>query len=299
MLMLIGILGPAGETPQDAWFASVALGLSLALITGGLVASTFHLEHPERAWRAFSQWRSSWLSREGVSACATYPPAGAFGIIWIFFGTNNEIWIIFGVIAALGAAATVFCTSMIYRSLKTIDQWHNRYVVPVFLALALATGATCLNLVVRIFGAQGGWIDAIALVSLAVAGALKVQYWRFVDDNKGLSTPETATGLGTFGEVRLLDSPHTEDNYLMREMGFRIARKHGEKLRHLTLILGFVIPFCLIAFAVVGDGPLATISVLFAAISLGAGVLIERWLFFAEARHTVTLYYGYDGDGIP
>ena len=26
-------------------------------------------------------------------------------------------------------------------------------------------------------------------------------------------------------------SPHDNDNYLLREMGFRIARKHADKLR--------------------------------------------------------------------
>ena len=29
-----------------------------------------------------------------------------------------------------------------------------------------------------------------------------------------------------------------------------------------------------------------------AALSVGLGILIERWLFFAEAVHVVTLYYG-------
>jgi DMSO reductase anchor subunit len=29
-----------------------------------------------------------------------------------------------------------------------------------------------------------------------------------------------------------------------------------------------------------------------AAVSAFAGVLTERWLFFAEAKHVVTLYYG-------
>ena len=37
--------------------------------------------------------------------------------------------------------------------------------------------------------------------------------------------------------------------------------------------------------------PRAVLAVLAAASAL-LGVLIERWLFFAEARHTVTLYYG-------
>jgi DMSO reductase anchor subunit len=29
-----------------------------------------------------------------------------------------------------------------------------------------------------------------------------------------------------------------------------------------------------------------------AAVAQFAGMLVERWLFFAEAKHTVTLYYG-------
>jgi DMSO reductase anchor subunit len=31
---------------------------------------------------------------------------------------------------------------------------------------------------------------------------------------------------------------------------------------------------------------------LFATVSQFAGMLVERWLFFAEAKHTVALYYG-------
>ncbi len=38
--------------------------------------------------------------------------------------------------------------------------------------------------------------------------------------------------------------------------------------------------------------PLAAITATLAAVSATAGVLVERWLFFAEAKHVVTLYYG-------
>ncbi|MGB2893464.1 MAG: DmsC/YnfH family molybdoenzyme membrane anchor subunit, partial [Albidovulum sp.] len=43
-------------------------GLGYLLATAGLLASTFHLGRPERAMRAFSQWRTSWLSREAWAA---------------------------------------------------------------------------------------------------------------------------------------------------------------------------------------------------------------------------------------
>jgi DMSO reductase anchor subunit len=61
LLALLGILAPLGLVPADAGFGALALGLALVLITAGLLASSLHLGHPERAWRAFSQWRSSWL----------------------------------------------------------------------------------------------------------------------------------------------------------------------------------------------------------------------------------------------
>ena len=86
LLALLGILAPLDVVPEDRTFGFIALALALAAITGGLLASLFHLGHRERAWRALSQWRSSWLSREGVAAIATYVPAGAFGILWIFLG---------------------------------------------------------------------------------------------------------------------------------------------------------------------------------------------------------------------
>ena len=40
------------------------------------------------------------------------------------------------------------------------------------------------------------------------------------------------------------------------------------------------------------DGPAAIASAALAVASGALGVLVERWLFFAEAQHVVTLYYG-------
>jgi DMSO reductase anchor subunit len=118
-----------------------------------------------------------------------------------------------------------------------------------------------------------------------VAAALKLGYWRFIDRSRGAGTAESATGLGRFGRVRLLDPPHTEENYLLKEMGYRIARRHAAKLRAIAALLGFVLPLGLVLAA-------PRLLGLVAALSASAGVLVERWLFFAEAKHAVTLYYG-------
>jgi len=57
----------------------ISLVMALVLVTIGLLSSLGHLGKPQRAWRAFSQWRSSWLSREGVASVLTFVPAVLVG----------------------------------------------------------------------------------------------------------------------------------------------------------------------------------------------------------------------------
>jgi sulfite dehydrogenase (quinone) subunit SoeC len=289
LLALLGVLVPLGIVPQDTLFAVVALGLALGAITAGLVSSTFHLGHPERAMRAFSQWRSSWLSREGVASVATYVPAGLFAIAWVFFGGVSAV---LGALVTLGAIVTVVCTAMIYRSLKPIQRWHNSWVTPNYLALALMTGALWLAWLLRLFGAAAASVDWLAILAIVLAAALKLGYWRFIDTTSSASTAESATGLGALGKVRLFEAPHTSENYLLKEMGFQIARKHAAKLRRIAFLLAFALPFLLSLVPLLAGGWPAMFATLIAAPLATLGVLVERWLFFAEAKHAVTLYYG-------
>jgi len=289
LLALLGVLAPLGLAPANAAFGFVALGLALGGITAGLISSTFHLGHPERSLRAFSQWRSSWLSREGVASVATYAPAGLFAIAWVFFGAVSAV---LGILTAIGAVVTVSCTAMIYRSLKPVQRWHNSWVLPNYLALALMTGALWFALLLQLFGIDnkgGAWLT---LFTILLAAVLKLGYWRFIDSSASASTVESATGLGTIGKVRLFEAPHTSENYLLKEMGFQIARKHAAKLRRITILLAFAVPFALSLVPLLVAGWPAALAALLAAPLATLGVLIERWLFFAEAKHAVTLYYG-------
>ncbi|BBK43008.1 DMSO reductase [Allostella vacuolata] len=278
-----------GWLPGSTGFALLATGLALAAIAGGLLSSTLHLGHPERAWRALSQWRSSWLSREGLAAVLTFVPAGLFAAAWVFGGVASAL---LGLLAAVGAVATVYCTAMIYASLKPVQRWHNGWVAPNYLAMAAMTGALWLHLLCRLFAFPAPAVALLAVVATACALALKLGYWRFIDTTAAASTPESATGLGRIGKVRLLEAPHTSENYLLEEMGFRIARKHAARLRVIALVAGFAVPLLLALLALLSDGLAGALAAVLAAPIATAGVLVERWLFFAEARHTVMLYYG-------
>ena len=289
LLMLTGLAVPFGFLPSNASFGVVTLLSAGVLAIAGLGSSTLHLGRPERAWRAFSQWKTSWLSREGVLSVLTFIPAAVFAAGWVIFGRVGGFVGLCGVLAAALAIGTVYCTAMIYRSLKPIRQWHNRLVVPIYLALALMSGLLLLNFIVR-FWARPVAIPVAALVVTAIAWWLKERYWRFIDTAAAPSTVESATGLGRRGRVRMLEPPNTEENYLLKEMGFRIARKHRLRLRFVARIAGFVVPLLATIAALIGLLPL--LAALIAVFSAALGLVVERWLFFAEAKHTVMLYYG-------
>ena len=277
----------------NAGWVSPGFCLALGSITAGLLASTLHLGHPERAWRAISQWRSSWLSREGLLALLTYIPALVFAAGWIVGETAQGIFGLMALVAALGAAATVYCTGMIYASLPPIKAWHQLLTAPIYLAFALMTGLLAVHWLLVMFGAPHLLVGMATLLAIIGAFVLKVLYWRNVaaEQSSGPTTA-SATGLSASGLVRMLDPPHTQTNYLLDEMGFQIGRKHALVLRTLTYLLGLALPLILTLVALISDSWLTTVWALLAFISGVIGVLLERWLFFAEAEHTVMLFYG-------
>ncbi|TXH37783.1 MAG: dimethyl sulfoxide reductase anchor subunit [Rhodospirillaceae bacterium] len=290
LLFWLGLLGAGDYLPTNRWFALCAFAFALLMVTAGLLASTFHLGHPERAWRAFSQWRTSWLSREGVMSLVTYIPAGIMAIAWIFF---ERILPWSGLLLCLCTLLTIICTAMIYASLKPIRRWRHPLTPVGYLMIGLGSGALWLTSFTRLF--DGGLPYAWIAIGLLVIGAsVKVLYWQDIDRERPVSTPATATGLQGGGKVRLFAAPHTSENYLQREMAFQIGRKHAGKLRRLSLGLGFFLPALLVFFSLLAPFVPAVLLLLIAIVANAIGVLAERWLFFAEARHTVTLYYGAD-----
>ncbi|MBM3509310.1 MAG: dimethyl sulfoxide reductase anchor subunit [Alphaproteobacteria bacterium] len=294
LLFAIAAAALAGVAPAGSWFAIAASALALALAGIGGAASFFHLGHPERAWRALSQWRSSWLSREAVLALAAVPVALGFGVAWTLAGTGTAAaWLpAVAVGAAAVAVATVIATSKIYATLRAIPAWHNPWVTPGYLACAGLSGALLLQGMVAIAGQVAVALPATAAAAAVVAGAIKLAYWRSIDRAPPASTAESATGLGRFGAVTLLDPPHTSTNFLLTEMGYRVARRHARRLRAIAAIAAFLVPGLLSLALVWIEGVWAVVGASLAVAGATLGLVVERWLFFAEAKHTVTLYYG-------
>jgi sulfite dehydrogenase (quinone) subunit SoeC len=271
--------------------------VAFVLVAAGLLSSTAHLGRPERAWRAFSQWRTSWLSREGVAAVFTFVP----WMLHVAGVATGAAWAaLVGVLAALCALVTVLCTGMIYQSLPTIRAWHQPVVTPIYLLLSLATGGLLALTLAAFAGQPRPPGAAFTMAALALAAALKLRYWRSVDDGSRAYTAGDATGLARFGEVRVLDPPHTQANFVMREMGYAVARRHSRRLRILTVLLLFVAPLVCAAgllagwssVGAAGASPLPAGIALLAVVAMACGIVMERWLFFAEAQHVVTLFYG-------
>ena len=70
-------------------------------------------------------------------------------------------------------------------------------------------------------------------------------------------------------------------------MAYQVARRHVAKLRIIGLVLATALPLAvLLAFA-----PTHLLG-LAALLSHVLGVMTIRWLFFAEAKHVMSLYYG-------
>lgn len=267
----------------------VAGGLiALALVVFGLLSSTFHLANPKNAWRAFSRFRTSWLSREGVFA-VVFMPLALIYLASIMFDAPQWLRVSSGFLTAVMAWITVFSTGMIYACLKTILQWNTPLVPANYLALGYASGSLLLLLGAVVAGLDTTPYIAMAALIMAIAAVLKAIYYFWIR-SPGLSpTINTATGL-TRAKVKLLDTGHTHGTFLTQEFGFQIARQKAGLLKVVVFVLGFVLPGLMLVWVFNQQGGQA--AAIIAAVAGLAGAAVERWLFFAEARHVVNLYHG-------
>jgi sulfite dehydrogenase (quinone) subunit SoeC len=267
---LLAFLG-LGLPPVTGGTALAFFAIAFLLAGVGLAASAFHLGHPERALLAFTQWRTSWLSREAWAATVTLAVMGFYGAA-LTLGIRLPLLGLLGTALCLG---TLLSTAMIYASLRSVPRWHHWSTPALFLLYGLAGGALLAGQV------------TFATALLLVVGLAQILVWRDGDTRFARSATSLATATGLAGgKVRAFEPPHTGPNYLLREMVHLVGRKHAMKLRAIALVLVAFLPAMLLMLPFShGIAALAVVSHL-------AGALVARWLFFAEAEHVVGLYYG-------
>ena len=240
--------------------------------TVGLISSFFHLANKKNAIKSMSQWQTSWLSREAISSifCLSIV-VGNIG--WVFVQNRyiNEV----GIVLFLLSLFTIFTTSMIYAQLKTVPSWNNILTPALFIFAALAGGSILL-------------MDYASLVLLLIFGVFQVLFWYIADQSFIYKETSVGTALGFSKneDIRAFDVAHTNRNYLLNEMVYKVARKHAIKIRYISFFAAFVFPMSL---TLVFPGNFS-VSVLIIASHL-VGIYFSRWLFFAEAKHSVGFYY--------
>lgn len=243
-------LGPrAYDFEPIGWFFALLLGAALTTI--GIVASLWHLGKPMRVWRAFSQWRTSWMSREGVMAVATL--AVAILMVAPLPMPHEMVQRPLAALLALCALGTICSTAMIYASLKTIPAWRHPLVLPSYLGFALLTGGLAFAAMPQPTEVLRFALPILLVLAIAMA-ALKLAYWRAIEKSPLPQTRGDAIGLPQ-RKPSVFERPHTEANYITREMAFAVARRHARNLRWSALLLFAALPVACIAIAIATSQP--------------------------------------------
>jgi sulfite dehydrogenase (quinone) subunit SoeC len=283
----IGLIA-AGSAPPQMFFV---LDAALVVVLGGLglLASFFHLGHPERAWRAIAMWRTSWLSRECLALPVFLGCAFAYGVAhWL--GSPWSLAI--GALGVLASAALFVCTSMIYACLRFLQEWATPLTMVNFVLLGCASGFTFAT-------ASAAWFDPSLVPALAACACVLTlagcaSRVASLVRNAGLrptSTVQSATGIKS-AKVVQKSRGFTAGAFNLREFFHGQTPRVLRRIKWTFLIAAFLVPFVLLALGGSSSSVVVSIWLLCAACAVQyAGLVAERWFFFAEARHPQNLYY--------
>lgn len=296
----LAVIAGASAVQLAAGAALRAVLVGMFLTVAGLSSSTLHLANPKNAWRSTSRFRTSWLSREAVFACVLL--AVGTGYAWLLWrGSTAALRGPVALAVVPLAWIVLICTAMIYASLTPIRQWHTRWTPAAYFVLGHWSGALVLLAVFRVSGAPVPVVAPIALGLGVLAVLVKALWWRRAASATESRSLEQAIGVArgvrpppipgraapSIMAASLLDTGHTHGTFLTQEFGFTPGNRQVLMLQALAWIAGFALP--LIWLIAGNEGALGASM---AAVLCIIGLIAERWLFFAEARHTVRLFHG-------
>ena len=263
--------------------------VSFLMIVLGLLSSTLHLGHPERAWRAFSQWKSSWLSREGLVSVITFFPMVLFYYFWI---NNINGYVFLLIILCVFSLLTIFCTGQMYATLKTIPSWNNSLVTPIYIFNGITVGSLFVYSINFYFNYNIFLYEKFIIITIILNLLLKISYWILIRQKINTNI-QTAVGIKS-KNISFFEGPHTGKNYLTTEMINKSNNKNNNFLRLTFCILTFIIPMYMINqySTLIVDQFILKLSMIFVFILALVGMIIERYLFFIQSKHVVGLYYG-------
>ena len=290
---LIGLLPEAGRP-----FYAQGSTIAVAFLIGGLIASFFHLGHPERAWRSAARWRTSWLSREVIVLPAVIVAVAIFGIVHYFdwtlalIGVETPIPSDLALIVGVGATALTFllfvCTGMIYACIKFLQEWATPLTVVNYTLLGTASGFTLAtafasHVTPGLTGFFGGWALVLTAVALVTRSASLIRNRRI----KFKSNLQTAIGVR---HTRIVQKAQgfMGGSFNTREFFHGKSAPFFRSIKWIFLVFAFPLPAAILWWGLAAERP-ALLVVAFVVQYLG--LVAERWFFFAQANHPQNLYY--------
>jgi DMSO reductase anchor subunit len=189
---------------------------------------------------------------------------------------------------SLLALALFVCTAMIYACLKFLREWHSPLTVANYLLMGSASGFTLASaLAARLAPGEAaffaGWALALTLLAAASRGASLVRNARL----RPVSTLQTAIGV-RHPVIRQISRGYTAGSFNTHEFFHGQAMALVRSVKWLFLLLAFAVPAMLLALHF-ASGSAAALGA--AILVQMAGLMAERWFFFAEANHPQNLYY--------
>jgi DMSO reductase anchor subunit len=281
---------------QSHTFYAMGGAIALLLLIAGLIASVFHLGRPERAWRAASQWRTSWLSREVIALPVVMGLISIYTVVHLFewnpvfhsYGFGDQITLIVGGLTSTAIFILFLCTGMIYAAIRFLKEWANPLTIINFTLFGGASGFMLATAYSSFYAPElvnffGGWAILLTLAVWTTRSASLVRNARL----KPTSTIQTAIGV-RHTHIQQKAMGMMGGSFNTREFFHGKTRTLIKSVKWIFIVLSFPLPILLLWGGMQLDHQPLLIA---AFITQYLGLLFERWLFFAQANHPQNIYY--------
>jgi DMSO reductase anchor subunit len=245
-------------------------------------------------------WRTSWLSREVIALPFMMLMIFIYGIMHLF-GIDGVIYsnstgghfsyslIVSGSLAMIASFVLFICTGMIYACIKFLQEWATPLTVINYALFGIASGFTCA-------AGFSSFYDSPEMTKFFAVWAIVLTVVVFITRMASLyrnsrikhkSSMKSAIGV-RHNQIVQKSMGMQGGSYNTREYFHGKTKMFLKSVKYIFIVLVFPIPVILLTTGLETSDSALYIA---AFVIQFAGLIFERWYFFAQANHPQNLYY--------